>query len=270
MGRVEGKVALVTGAGKVGAIGAATAELLAREGAAVAVADVNGAGATEVAGRINDAGGRALALEVDLADPAAVARMIDDTVTGLGGLDVLHNNAVAGGPALAEGDGFIGELDVDLFELAFAVNVRGTALAIKHAIPHMLARRRGSIINTSSAVGKLPEAPRTIYAATKAAIESLTRSTAIQYGRSGIRSNAIAPGVVLTASVLELLPAEFVQVIARHHLTPRLGLPDDIAAAALYLASDESAFVTGHVLAVDGGLTAHHPMVADDQGWNGA
>jgi NAD(P)-dependent dehydrogenase (short-subunit alcohol dehydrogenase family) len=263
VGRVEGKIALVSGAGNVGGIGATTAELLAREGAAVAIADLNVEGAREVADRIAAAGGRAIALEIDLADPAAVERMIAATVAELGGLDVLHNNAVAGG-TLMQRDGAIGDLDPEVLEMGFNVNIRATALATKHAIPHLLARGGGSIINTSSAVGKLPEATRTVYAATKAAIESLTRSTAIQYGKAGIRANAIAPGVTLTSSVMAQLPAEYIQGFERHHLTARLGRPEDIAAAALYLASDESAFVTGHVLAVDGGLTVHHPMVADD------
>lgn len=262
MGRVQGKIAIVTGAGKVGAIGATTAELLAREGAAVAVADLDGAGSREVADRIVVAGGRAIALEIDVADPGAVERMVAETVAEFGGLDVLHNNAVA--TALIDRDGLIGELDLDVFQLGFDVNVRGTALATKHAIPHFLARGGGSIINTSSAVGKLPEVTRTVYAATKAAIESLTRSTAAQYGKSGIRANAIAPGVTLTPSVIAHMPAEYIEGFERHHLTARLGRPADIAAAALYLASDESAFVTGHVLAVDGGLTSHQPVVGDD------
>jgi NAD(P)-dependent dehydrogenase (short-subunit alcohol dehydrogenase family) len=262
VGRLAGKVALVTGAGKLGGIGATTAERFAQEGAAVAIADLDGSGAQQVAERIVAAGGTAIALHVDLADPAAVGRMIAETVGELGGLAVLHNNAVAGG--FGDKDGAIGDLDIETFERGFDVNVRATALAIKYAIPHFLARGGGSIINTSSAVGKLPEATRTVYAATKAAIESLTRSTAIQYGKAGIRSNAIAPGVTLSSSVIAQLPAEYIKSFERHHMTARLGRPADIAAAALYLASDESMFVTGHVLAVDGGLTVHHPMVADE------
>jgi NAD(P)-dependent dehydrogenase (short-subunit alcohol dehydrogenase family) len=259
---VEGKIALISGAGKVGAIGATTAALLASEGATVAVADIDGPGAREVAEQIVAAGGNAIALEIDLADPVAVERMVAETVAAFGGLDVLHNNAAAVG--LIDRDGVIGELDLDAFQNGFDVNVRGTALATKYAIPHMLARGGGSIINTSSAVGKLPEGTRTIYAATKAAIESLTRSTAIQYGKVGIRANAIAPGVTLSSSIKLHMSAEFIQGFERHHLTPHLGRPEDIAAAALFLASDESAFVTGHVLAVDGGMTVHHPMLADD------
>ncbi len=262
MGRVDGKIALVTGAGKVGAIGATTAALLAQEGASVAVADVDGPGAQEVASRIIAAGGRALGLEIDLADPSAVERMVVATVAEFGGLDVLHNNAAS--TALVDRDGVIGELDLEVLEAGFNVNVRATALATKYAIPHFLARGGGSVINTSSAVGKLPEATRTVYAATKAAIESLTRSTAIQYGKAGIRANAIAPGVTLSSSMIAHLPADYIKAFERHHLTAQLGRPEDIAAAALFLASDESAFVTGHVLAVDGGLTVHHPMVADD------
>jgi NAD(P)-dependent dehydrogenase (short-subunit alcohol dehydrogenase family) len=260
--RLAGKIALITGAGKVGAIGGTTAERFAREGAAVAVADIDGAGAQEVVDAIVAAGGRAVALEIDLGDPADVQRMVEDTVSAFGGLDVVHNNAAAGG--FMDRDGAIGELDLEAFEVSFAVNVRATALATKYAIPHLLARGGGSVINTSSAVGKLPEATRTIYAATKAAIESLTRSTAIQYGKYGIRANAIAPGVTLSSSVISLLPADYVASFERHHVTARLGRPEDIASAAVYLASDEAGFVTGHVLAVDGGLTMHHPMVGDE------
>lgn len=264
MGRVDGKIALITGAGNIGGIGATTAELLAREGAVVAVADLNGAGAREVAERIVAVGGEAIALEVDLADPEAVERMVSEAAAELGGLDVLHNNAVA--TALRDRDGVIGELDLDVLQLAFKVNVQATALATKHAIPHLLARGGGSIINTSSAVAKLPEATRTVYAATKAAIESLTRSTAIQYGKAGIRANAIAPGLTISSAASAQMRTERIRAFEPHHLTPRLGRPEDIAAAVLYLASDEAAFVTGHVLAVDGGLNAHHPMVGYDNG----
>jgi len=264
MGRTAGKSALIIGAGKPGGIGAVSGEFLAREGAAVAIADFDEAGAEEVAANIVSQGGRAIALHLDLADPAAVERVIQDTVDAFGGIDVLHNNAVAGGQLMADQDGRIGDLTLEAFALGFDVNVRGTALAIKYALPHMIARGSGSIISTSSAVAKLPEGTRTIYAATKAAIESITRSTAIQYGKSGVRANAIAPGVTLTTSVLQQLPADYVKGFERHHLTDRLGTPEDIAAAVVFLASDESAFVTGHVLAVDGGLTVHHPMVADE------
>ena len=196
MGRLDGKIALVTGAGRVGSIGAVTAELFAGEGAQVAVADLNGAGAREVASRITASGGHAIALTVDLADRGAVEAMVTDTVAALGGLDVLFNNAAAIGEIyrdLMPKDGAIGDLDPEVFEVSFNVNVLATALATRHAIPHFLARGGGSVINTSSAVATLPEATRTVYAATKAAIESLTRSTAIQYGKAGIRANAIAP-----------------------------------------------------------------------------
>lgn len=179
---------------------------------------------------------------------------------------MLANNAVARGPVMAR-DGKIGELDLDVLELGLAVNLRAVALAIKFALPHLVARGGGSIVNTTSAVAHLPEGTRTVYAATKAAVESLTRSTAAQYGKLGIRCNAVAPGVTLSSSLLHRADPAFLARHERHHLTARLGQSADVAAAILYLASDESAFVTGHVLAVDGGLTAHHPGLADE--WAG-
>ncbi len=261
MTRLRGRVAIVTGGGS--GIGRASALALAREGAAVLVADLSLEGAERVAGEIVAAGGRAAARAVDVSDEASVAGMVADAVARFGGLDVLHNNAAATSWDVLGGDGEITGLDLAIWERSLAVNLRGPFLGCKHAIPAMLKRGRGAIVNTSSASGATGDLVRTAYGVSKAGVDGLTRYVATQYGKRGIRCNAIAPGVIETPALRQNVPAEQIALFERHHLTPRLGSPEDIAAAVVFLASDDAAFITGQVIAVDGGLLAHHPTVAE-------
>jgi NAD(P)-dependent dehydrogenase (short-subunit alcohol dehydrogenase family) len=261
MGRLEGRVAIVTGGGS--GIGRATALALAREGAAVLVADVSGERADQVAREVAAAGGRAHAHAADVADEAAVAGMVAAAVARLGGLDILHNNAAATDWSVLGGDGEIASLDLAIWERSLAVNLRGPFLGCKHAIPEMLKRGRGAIVNTSSASGLTGDLVRTAYGVSKAGVDGLTRYVATQYGKRGIRCNAIAPGVIETPALRQNVPAEQVALFERHHLTPRLGTPEDIAAAVVFLVSDDAAFITGQVISVDGGLLSHHPTVAE-------
>jgi NAD(P)-dependent dehydrogenase (short-subunit alcohol dehydrogenase family) len=260
-GSLAGKVAIVTGAAS--GIGRASALALTAAGAAVVVADRNASGAEQVAKEIATGGGRARAQRVDVADEASVAAMIAAAVAAFGGLDVLHNNAAESDPAIMGSDLEIATLDAALFDRALAVNLRGPLFGCKHAIPQLLARGGGAIINTSSASGLTGDLSRPAYGISKAGLDALTRYVATQYGKRGIRCNAIAPGVIETPALRANVPSEQVAIYEGNHLTPRLGRPEDIAAAVVFLASDDAAFITGQVISVDGGLLAHHPTFAE-------
>jgi NAD(P)-dependent dehydrogenase (short-subunit alcohol dehydrogenase family) len=260
-GRLAGKVAIVTGAAS--GIGRATALLMAREGASVVVADLNGDGAAAVVKEIEAAGGRAVGHSVDVAEEASVVAMIEAATKHFGGLDILHNNAAASDPALMSRDGDIADLDLAVFDRTLAVNLRGPMLGCKHAIPRMLARGGGAIVNTSSAAALVGDPVRTAYGASKAGLDSLTRYVATQYGKRGIRCNSIAPGVIATPALAANVPPEMIAIYERSHLTPRLGRPEDIAAAVVFLVSDDAAFITGQTISVDGGLLAHHPAFGE-------
>jgi NAD(P)-dependent dehydrogenase (short-subunit alcohol dehydrogenase family) len=187
MGRLAGKVAVVTGAGS--GIGEATARLMAREGASIVVADINGTGAARVADDLDGA----VAAEVDVSDEASVVRMIETAVESFGGLDVLHNNATDSSLNAIDTD--IVTLDMAIFDRLVAVNLKGAFMGYKHAIPYMLARGGGSIVNTASVDGFVGRGVRAAYGASKAGIVLLTKSVASQYGTRGIRCNAVAPGL---------------------------------------------------------------------------
>jgi NAD(P)-dependent dehydrogenase (short-subunit alcohol dehydrogenase family) len=264
LGRLAGRVAIVTGAAS--GIGRATAAALAREGAAVVVADLNADGAKRVAGEIEAAGGRAFAQATDVSSEPSVAAMVAAAVDRFGGLDVLHNNAALVDPAVMGADGEVTSLSLDTFERTLAVNLRGPLLGCKHAIPRMLDRGGGVIVNTSSAAALAGDLVRTAYGVSKAGLDALTRYVATQYGKRGIRCNSIAPGVIATPALAANVPAELIAVYERSHLTPRLGRPEDIAEVVVFLATDAAAFITGQVLSVDGGLLAHHPAVAEMRG----
>ncbi|HVX22777.1 MAG TPA: glucose 1-dehydrogenase [Acidimicrobiales bacterium] len=252
---LEGKAAVVTGA--AGGIGAATARRLAEEGARVVVADLNGDGAETVAADIVGSGGEAVAVVVDVSDPDSVAAMIDRAVSAFGRLDVLHNNAAAFGADVIMRDVDVVDIDLDVWNRTLAVNLTGVLLGCRFGIPAILASGGGSIINTSSVAGWMAEPVRVGYGVSKAGIVLLTRHVATRYGKQGVRCNAIAPGVVVTDTTRGHMDQAFLDRMAAVHSAPRLGEPSDIADVACFLASDRSAFVNGHVLTVDGGLTAH-------------
>ena len=255
--RLAGKVALVVGGGR--GIGRACALRLGAEKAAVAVADILDDNAARVAAEIGDAGGRSVGLVVDVADERSIVAMIEQAVAAIGSITVLHNNAADTRSEVLGADGDVASMTADLWDRTIAVNARGPMLTCKHVIPLMVEGGGGSIVNTSSASGLTGDEVRTAYAASKAALNSLTWSIATMYGKRGIRCNAVAPGLVLSERHQSDAP-EATSLALRSHLTPRVGTPEDIAAAVAYLASDDAAFVTGQILSVDGGLLAHMPM----------
>jgi NAD(P)-dependent dehydrogenase (short-subunit alcohol dehydrogenase family) len=257
---LQNKVAIITGAG--GGIGAATAELLATRGARVVLADIRLEAAERVTQRIVAAGGVAIALRLDLAQEASIVSMVHETVQRLGTIDVLHNNAADLSRELSEQDRDIESMTTAVWDRTFHINVRGTMLACKHVLPVMVANGRGSIINTASNLGLQGNVGQSAYAASKAAVIQLTRSIAASHGRRGIRCNVVSPGLVMTQAAREHLPPQLHRIVESETLTPYLGAPEDIAHAVAFLASDESRYVTGHNLVVDGGTVSHVPGFA--------
>ena len=258
---LAGRVAIVTGGAS--GIGLATAKTLAAAGAAVLVADLNAAGAESAASELREQGLLAEGCQADVGQEDSVESMVEAAVSHFGGVDILHNNAADSDPALMSRDLRIAEMDAEVWDRSMRVNLRGPMLGCKYAIPHMLRRGGGVIVNTSSASGLTGDVGRSAYAASKAGLLSLTQSVAVQYGKEGIRCNAIAPGVIATPALEANVPPEQIAVYSNNTLTPRLGAPEDIAAAVAFLASDAAGFITGQILSVDGGLLAHHPALAE-------
>jgi NAD(P)-dependent dehydrogenase (short-subunit alcohol dehydrogenase family) len=254
---LEGKVAIVTGAGVPGGIGEETTRVLAAAGATVVAADMPSTNLEATVARISEAG-EVVTHPVDISDEASVRELIDFTVRRFGRLDVLDNNAARAG--LAE-DSLLGDMDTALWDSVFAVNARGTMLMCKHAIPRMIDGGGGSIVNIVSDTWRAGDDFATAYACSKGALVVLTRYIATQYGHRGIRCNAISPGLIKTTKMEEVLPQQVQDVWITEHLGGRFGTPRDIAEAVLFLASDRSAFVTGEVISVNGGLLAHMPML---------
>jgi NAD(P)-dependent dehydrogenase (short-subunit alcohol dehydrogenase family) len=250
MARLKGKVAIVTGAGS--GIGEAAARLMAHEGASVVVADINGGAAKRVAGELRSA----VAAEVDVSDESSITRMMKLAVDSFGGLDILHNNATDSKTNATDTD--IVTLDMALFDRLVAVNLKGVVMGCKHAIPLMLERGGGSIVNTASIEAFVGRGVRPVYGACKAGVVLLTKAVAAQYGARGIRCNAVAPGLVLTPAVQDLTPEQR-EASSRIYPMPRLCAPKDVANAVLFLASDEAGFVNGTTLMVEGGATAYLP-----------
>ena len=262
--RFNDKVAIITGGGS--GIGRATARLLAAEGARVTVADIAEPAAAKVVAEIEAAGGVARTQVVDVADPEAVAAMVADTVAAYGGLDVLHNNAAALDQNRVDQD--VVSMDLETWHRVMAVNLDGPMLGCRFAIPALLERGGGSIVNTASAAAFYGSHSLAAYGTSKAGVVALTRYVATAYGERGIRCNAVAPGVVVARAAQDALGGPMGDRLRRYstsHLIGRLGYPEEIAASVAYLASDDAAFVTGEVLRVDGGFTAHTPTYATDR-----
>lgn len=257
--RLDGKVAIVTGA--AGGIGMASAQRLAKEGATVVLADIDLAGAEAAAREIPGA----VAWELDLTDEAAVRVFCASVAERFGKIDILHNNAAIQNDNQRQKDLDVVNLDVAAWDLAMAVNVRGAMLMSKYVVPHMIAAGGGSIIHSASGFGVQGEATLTAYGTSKAALIHLNRMIATQYGKQNVRSNCMVIGFVLTPLAQASTPDVVKEILLSHHLTPELGQPEDIANLVAFLASDESRFITGAAIPIDGGVTAHQPSYADFQ-----
>ena len=249
--RLKDRVALISGSGS--GIGEATAKRLASEGAAVVVVDLNEEGATRVAGEIRSSGGRAEALRANIGNPAEVEGMIKFAVDKFGRLDILHNNAIR------LYTGRVGEMTLEQWRKSIDIGLTAYWYATRCALEVMVPQRRGVIVNTGSVSGLAADYGLGAYNAIKAGVINLTRATAIEYARKGIRCNAVCPGAILTPPILKSRRADPDTASRSEAIIPmgRYGEPSEIANVVLFLVSDESSYVNGTCIVADGGLLAH-------------
>ena len=252
MTKLDGKVALVTGA--AAGIGRASAIAMAREGAAICVSDINEDGAAETAQLIADAGGDASSIRCDVTDAAQVKAMVEATIAAYGRLDAAVNNAGVSGYFFQR----LHEADDAMFEHVLNVNLRGVWHCLKAELNHMLPQGSGAIVNIASVAGLIGAPKAADYTASKHAVIGLTKSAAMDYAKSGIRVNAICPAYTDTAMVQGAIQGNpaMASIMARAIPMGRLGKPEEVAEAVVWLCSDAASFVTGHALVLDGGLVA--------------
>ncbi|HLX87288.1 MAG TPA: SDR family oxidoreductase [Acidimicrobiales bacterium] len=262
MGSLDGKVAIVTGG--AGGIGAATARAIVRAGGSVAVLDIDGTRADEVALSIDGTRGTAFSVEVDLADEAAVRSAVEATVGHFGRIDALHNNAALTDSEFLSRDTQVTDLSVDVWEKAMTVNLRSQMLMCKYVVPQMIENGGGSIINMSSGASLKGDRTRTAYGVSKAGVNTLTMYVATAHGKEGIRVNTIVPGLIITEAVRAHLSEAILARLSHATLTPYVGEPEDVANLVVFLASDESRYITGQMIAIDGGMSAHVGSAARD------
>ena len=255
MSRLAGKVAIVTGG--AGGIGAATARGLAREGAAVAVVDIDQAKATGVADEIRRTGSRAIALGGDLADEHTAQHVVRSTVAEFGRVDVLHNNAALTASDFLSRDTTVRDMSMDVWRRSLDVNLGSQLLMCKYTVPEMSMNGGGSIVNMSSGAALSGDRTRLANGVSKSGVHALTMYVATSEGKRGIRANTVVPGLILTDAVRAHLSEDIIDGLGRATLTPYLGEPEDVADLVVFLASEQSRYITGQMISIDGGMSAH-------------
>lgn len=248
---MQDKVALVTGASS--GIGRATALVFAREGAKVVVADLNVVGGQETVQLVKAAGGEAVFVETDVAQAASVEAMVQTSLDTYGRLDCAHNNAGVEGVLSRTAE----QTEQD-WEPVIRINLKGVWLCMKYELPHMVQQGSGAIVNTASGAGLIGVKRMAAYVASKHGVIGLTKTAALEYAKSGVRVNAVCPGVIQTAMVERVSgrrPDVLEKMIAAEPIG-RSGQPEEIAESVVWLCSDAASFVTGHAMAVDGGAVA--------------
>jgi NAD(P)-dependent dehydrogenase (short-subunit alcohol dehydrogenase family) len=254
VGRLDGKVIFLTGGG--GALGSASAALFAREGARVAVTDAVLHTAERTAASIREGGGEAMALECDVREEGSVRDAVAATVERWGGVNGLFANA----GIMPHGDESVLDMEPEMWDLVYNVNVRGTALCCKYAVPHIEVAGGGSVVTMSSFLALVGcSKPQDAYTATRGAVISFTRSLAVQLGPRNIRVNALCPGPIETPHVRGFFPTEEARRIRLNRVPlGRFGRPEDVAEAALFLLSDASGWITGQTIVLDGGISINY------------
>lgn len=253
MGRLDNKVAIITGAGM--GMGQAGALLFAREGAKVVVVDWNAEAGEETVKMIKSAGGEAIFVKADVSKARDVESVVKKTIDAYGKLDVIYNNA-----AIIGRPDYIENMTEEEWEKIIAINLKGVWLGMKYAIPELLKSGGGSVINTASQCGDRGTRNLGVYCAAKGGVLALTRVVAMELAKKNIRVNALNPGIIGSPMVLNM-PKEEQEGFAAIIPQKRLGKPEEVAYAALFLASDESSHVTGHTLVVDGGIEVDNHQV---------
>lgn len=253
--RLDGKVALITGG--AGGIGGSTARLMTARGARVAIADIALDRAEALASELPGA----IAFALDLEREASIETMVASTLKHFGRLDILHNNAALLDPALAPLDGDVEHMPTELWDRVMAVNLRGTMIASRTALPH-LRETRGNIVNTVSNLALQGHMIQAAYSSSKAALIQLTRAIAASHGKQGVRCNAVAPGMTMTPALKGAFPPPLREAVEDETLLEQLGEPDDIAEAVAFLASDAARNITGELLVCDGGCASHVPGIS--------
>ena len=256
MGRLSGKVAIVTGS--TSGIGIGIAKVYAKEGAQVIICGRREARGQEVVDEIVAEGGKASYHFMDITQAESIEALMADTAKEYGKIDILVNNAAN----VALKDGRVDELTLEMFDDIVQSDLRGTFYAIKCALPYMLENGGGSIVNIGSMASCGGDLGSTAYACAKAGVDILTQYTAQQYGKQGIRCNCIRPGLIVTPQNEGKVPQALKDIFLGSIMVDRYGCPEDIAHAAVYFGSDESAYCTGQIINIDGGMNSHAPTVA--------
>ena len=257
MNRLKDKVAIITGS--TSGIGAAMARLFGREGATVVICGRREKRGNALAQEIKKNGGKAMYHFLDLTQPETITALFADTKEKLGKIDILVNNAAAIGLP----DGTVEEVTPEMWDAIFQSDMRGAFYVTKCVLPHMRKDARGgSIINIGSMASCGGDLGSTAYASAKAGVDMFTKSVALQYGKDNIRCNCVRPGLIITPENEAKVPQALKDIFLSNIMVNRYGCPDDIAHACVYFGADESAYVSGQIITVDGGLNSHAPTVA--------